>query len=181
MNTTKKARRAGRATPRGANENFASTPIVHPPARAVNPPDTVPIYAQGRVIGHVEGRIFYKRLRASVHFLRRPPAIAFDLATLYQARDAGAAQVHITDIETGRVYLARIEDILRDGKRFNRGFGEQIYYLLSRWRAPNSPEQLPLFGSDPPPENEGSARSGCQPFTGASQGAESISRGEVHS
>ena len=105
----------------------------------------IPIFVNGRPVGHVEGDTFYKTLRASIHFLRRPPAIAFDVSSLYDAQDAGATKVHITDIETGRKYVARIADILRDGRRFDRGFGEQIYYLLTRWRAPDAPQQMTLF------------------------------------
>ncbi len=96
-----------------------------------------------------------------------PPAIAFDLSTLYDAQAAGAERVHITDTETGRVYVACIDDILRDGRRFNRGFGYQIYYLLSRWRAPDAPEQLALFDI---PET-GDVRPGGQPCPDVSPGA----------
>ncbi len=144
MNATKKAPRADGATQRRGDKHCFAVPILADSAQAVNTPDT-PIYAQGRVVGHVTGDTFFKTLRASVHFLKRPPAIAFDISTLFDAQEAGASKVEITDTETGRVYIARIDDILRDGKRFDRGFGKQIYYLLSRWRAPDSPDQLTLF------------------------------------
>ena len=159
MNITKKAPRADGATPKGA-VRCASALILAQPVRAVKS-EAIPIYIRGRVVGYVEDGVFRKRLRGSVHFLRRPPAIAFDLSTLYDAQSAGAERVHITDTETGREYVARIDDILRDGKRFDRGFGKQIYYLLTRWRAPDTPEQLSLFGDGPPPDNEvGNVRHG---------------------
>ena len=144
MNTTKKAPWRDGAAPRGAGRYCASVPIVRHSARAVKNNST-PIYVNGRVVGRVEDGVFRKRLRASVHFLKRPPAIAFDVDSLYDAQDAGATRVEVTDAETGRVYVARIADILRDGRRFNRGFGDQVYYLLTRWRAPDAPEQMALF------------------------------------
>ena len=110
-----------------------------------------PIFAGSKVIGHVREQTFYKTVRGSVHFLRIPPAIAFDASSLEDARKAGAVRVEVTDAETGRVFVADIADILRDGKPFNRGHGDQIYYPLSRWRGPDDPRQLSLWGSDPPP------------------------------
>ena len=158
MNATKKARRAGRATPNGTARRVISAHSLTHAARPVNQPGT-PIYAQGCVVGHVSGGTFYKTLRASVHFLKRPLAIAFDISTLFDAQEAGASKVEVTDAETGRVYVANIDDILRDGRRFNRGFGDQIYFLLSRWRSPDAPEQLSLFDA-PPDEAAGDVREG---------------------
>ena len=171
MNATKKAPRANGATPKGAVQSFASAPILAEPARAVKGRGA-PIYVNGRAVGHVEGDTFYKTLRASVHFLRRPPAIAFDVSSLYDAQDAGATKVHVTDSETGRVYVARIADILRDGRRFNRGFGDQIYYLLTRWRAPDAPQQMTLFDA----LQMGEARQSLATATGLPRGKSLLSR-----
>ncbi len=112
---------------------------------------STPIFVNGQVVGRVYGDVFRKSVRASVHFLRRPRAIAFDISTLHDALDAGAVRVEVLDKESGRVYVAEIETILRDGTRFNRGYGGQIYLLLDRWRSPHDPRQLSLWGSDPPP------------------------------
>jgi len=128
-----------------------------------------PIFVRGRVVGRVVDGVFYKRLRGSVHFLRRPPAIAFDISSLYDALDAEAVTVHVTDEETGRVYVARIADILRDGKRFNRGYGKQIFLPLSRWRHPDAPEQLSLFDMPPPDEEAGDVRTRLAAGPDASQ------------
>jgi len=138
-----------------ALENKAPWPAI---ARAPKPrrekqksyPNSTPIFVGSQVVGYVQGNIFRKSIRGSVHMLRKPKAIAFDISTLKDAANAGATQVEVKDTETGKIYLARIDDILRDGKRFNRGYGWQVYYLLSRWRHPDSPAQLSLFGSDPP-------------------------------
>ena len=166
MKVTKKAPWADGATPRDAGR--CCTFIVGHSARAVKDNST-PIFVNGRVVGRVEDGVFRKRLRASVHFLKRPPAIAFDVSTLFDAQNAGATRVEVTDVETGRVYVARIDDILRDGRRFNRGFGDQVYYLLTRWRAPDAPEQMSLFGDDPPSDEVkgGNARHGLAAEPGA--------------
>jgi len=171
MNATKKAPWADGATLRGAMRSFASAPIVADDARGVKGRG-VPIYVNGRAVGHVEGDTFYKTLRASVHFLKRPPAIAFDVSSLFDAQDAGATKVHITDQETGRVYVARIADILRDGRRFNRGFGDQVYYLLTRWRHPDAPQQMTLFDA----LECGEARSSLATGPGLPRGESLLSR-----
>jgi len=113
---------------------------------------SIPIYVGGQVVGRVYGDVFRKSVRASVHFLHRPRAIAFDISTLYDALDAGAVRVEVLDKESGRVYVAEIDTILREGTRFNRGHGGQIYLLLDRWRHPGDPRQLSLWGTDPPPD-----------------------------
>ena len=107
--------------------------------------NSTPIFVGSQAIGRVQGDTFYKNIRGSRHMLRKPKAIAFDVSSLYDAQRAGAVRAEITDTETGRVYVARIDDILRDGKRFNRGYGWQIYFLLSRWRTPDAPEQMSIF------------------------------------
>lgn len=108
--------------------------------------DSTPVFVGTQPVGYVAGDTFYKRLRQSRHFLKRPPAIAFDIHTLIQAEDAGATKVFVTDIETGKTYRAPISDIWRLGKRFNRGYGWQIYLPLPKWNAPQAPpEQLALF------------------------------------
>ncbi len=175
MNTTKKAPRADGATPKRAGRCYTSALIIQGFDRAVK--ESIPIYVNGRVVGYVKNGVFYKTLRASVHFLRRPPAIAFDVSTLFDAQDAGATRVEVTDMETGRVYVADIGEILRDGRYFDRGHGRQVYLLLSRWRHPDAPEQLSLFGDDPPPnEKVGEARLGRQTLPGLPRGESLLSR-----
>jgi len=100
-----------------------------------------------RVVGEVREGVFYKRLRAS-HFLRTPPAIAFDVSTLREAERAGACYVEITDLESGRVYWAAISTIWERGFPVNRGHGEQWGLALGKWghKGESLAEQLPLFG-----------------------------------
>ena len=89
--------------------------------------------AGGQVVGQVRGDVFAKTVRASIHFLRKPPAIAFDLCSLQEAQDLGARLVCVRDSETGRQYLASVDAIWHFGFEFDRGFGRQLALPLERW------------------------------------------------
>ena len=110
---------------------------------------STPIYVDNRIVGEVRDGTFCKQVLGSKHFLRKPPAIAFDIASLEGAEQAGAKRVEIEDIETGRVYRTTIARIWRDGVEFDRGWGRQIYLTLRHWQGQTqgSPfaEQLPLW------------------------------------
>jgi hypothetical protein len=100
-------------------------------------------------VGHVEGAVFRKTVRGSVHMLRRPPAWALDLQSLADAEAAGATAVEIHDRETGLTYWATIASIRRYGFPLNRGHGAQVGLVLERWqvrrRGEPVAEQLSLF------------------------------------
>lgn len=106
----------------------------------------IPIYARGRIVGHVAGGVFRKRVFGSKHFLRRPRAIALDVQSIRDAMDAGATMAEIVDGETGRTYRASLDRMLRDGWRFNRGHGAQVALPLDSFDRPDLGEQLTLFG-----------------------------------
>jgi hypothetical protein len=105
----------------------------------------------GRAIGYVKGNTFYKTVAASRHFLRTPPAIAFDTCSLEAAQRAGAEKVIVKDKESGVSFRAQISYILEKGFPVNRGFGEQIALPLAgfiRSRPGDMVgEQLKLFGT----------------------------------
>lgn len=109
---------------------------------------SIPIYIGKKAIGHVQGDTFYKAVRSSVHFLRRPRAIAFDVSTLHDAEAAGARRVEVTDSDTGRVYQLPLSTIWAKGFEFNRGFGDQWGVPLGEWLRPGEQavEQPSLFG-----------------------------------
>lgn len=107
---------------------------------------TSPICVGTKVVGYVAGGVFRKSVRGSVHFLRSPRAIAFDVSTLHDAESAGARFVEITDSETGRKYRAALSTVWAKGWAFNRGFGEQWGVPLGAWNRDDGPAQLALFG-----------------------------------
>jgi hypothetical protein len=111
--------------------------------------DYKPIFAGSKVIGKVQGGVFYKTIR-SKHMLRVPPAIANDIGALQDAMNAGANNVCITNKDSGIKYTASMERILNEGKRFNRGFGEQIFLTLNEWQksGANVARQFELFAAE---------------------------------
>lgn len=95
----------------------------------------IPIYAEGTwtVIGEVRGDTFHKRIRASEHFLRQPPAICCDLAALNDALEVGATRLHVLDTESGRNYYVAIALMLAYGFEIDRGHHKQIALTLDEW------------------------------------------------
>ncbi len=89
---------------------------------------------QGKPVAVLDGTTLRKRVRGSVHMLRRPPGWAVDLAILEQARQDGAQIMEILDSENHRVYRASLTDFDRFGLTFDRGFGTQVVLPLAHWR-----------------------------------------------
>jgi hypothetical protein len=102
-----------------------------------------------KMVGGITGDVFHKTVQASKHFLHTPPAIAFDLDVIAQAREQGARIAEVRDSESGRVYRAEIARIWSKGFPVNRGHGEQIALALNEWNRGDEPtvNQLPLFGA----------------------------------
>ncbi len=90
--------------------------------------------AAGRPVASLCGSTLRKVVRGSIHQLRRPPAWAVDAGILEQARQDGATQVEVLDVETRRIYRASIDTFDLHGFKFNRGFGEQWGLALHYWR-----------------------------------------------
>ncbi len=99
----------------------------------------------GREIGGITGDVFHKTVRASKHFLHTPPAIAFDLDVIAEAKAQGARIAEVIDAESGRVYRATIARIWQHGFHVDRGHGAQI--ALDQWNRDGEPtaDQLRLF------------------------------------
>lgn len=88
----------------------------------------------GKPVATLEGQILRKRVRASVHMLRRPPGWAIDRSILEAARRDGAVAIEVFDIETRKVFTAPINAFEKHGVHFNRGFGDQVALPLQYWR-----------------------------------------------
>jgi len=92
------------------------------------------IYSNNRMVGEVVGTTFRKHLKPN-HFLWRPPAIAFGLQSLIDAKRAGATRVEVINTETGRVHRATLDLIERHGFNVERGgFEPQRALALHRWQ-----------------------------------------------
>lgn len=97
----------------------------------------------GKKIGAVEGDVFKKTVKASKHFLQKPPAIAYDMASIRQAQKVGANRLLVIDSETNTKYRTSIKILLENGRKFDRGYSEQVYLVLKRWSKDN-PLQMKL-------------------------------------
>ena len=107
---------------------------------SVDSNSTAKIQIGKKIVGVIKDGNFIKRVHSSKHFLRKPPAIAFDIDTLTQAQDLGAIKVKIIDLDTNTIYIASIELIFEKGFVFNRGYGIQIGLTLNYWNT-SSPTQ----------------------------------------
>ena len=99
----------------------------------------------GRPVASLSGKTLRKRVRGSIHMLRRPPAWCVDAAILEAARQDGATQVEVVDVETKRAYQAAIDAFNAYGFRFNRGFGDQVGLALCHWRVETPGAQQLVF------------------------------------
>lgn len=112
--------------------------------------DSITVWAAGKAVGAVRDGVFVKRVQASKHFLRKPPAVCLDLASLADAEKAGARRVEITDTETGKTYRADVRTIRQHGQKLDRGHGVQIALGLGRWAVDDPTityKQLDLFAA----------------------------------
>ncbi len=88
----------------------------------------------GKPVASLYGTVLRKRVRASIHQLRKPAGWAVDAEILRKARADGARTVEIEDAESGRVFVADIRLFDLYGFEFDRGFGVQIGLGLNYWR-----------------------------------------------
>jgi hypothetical protein len=106
--------------------------------------------ATGRAIAHVEpiegSLTLTKEVRATKHFLRQPPAIAFDAAAIGQAKALGAVSIVVVDSETGRRYSSSMDQFQSLAIDIDRGHGRQLALPLPFWQSPGgatAPESSP--------------------------------------
>lgn len=106
------------------------------------------IYLNGRAVGEVRGRTFYKRVCQANHMLHQFRAWASDIAVLEQVARLGAEYIQLEDTQTGNIWRAHIVSFWQYGIRFNFGYGEQIALPLKYWQVSGPSqavyEQLPL-------------------------------------
>ena len=93
------------------------------------------IYLNGKVVGVVLERVFYRDQRDS-HFLRTPPAIAFHVSVIEQLNAAGAELYVLTAIERLPLlrYIITAEHFAAKHDPFDRGYGLQHRVMLCEWQ-----------------------------------------------
>jgi hypothetical protein len=140
--TRKKKSPGGNLGSTGGSVSAADTTQCTTAGRAAS----IPIFVSGKVVGQVDGEVFRKSIRGSVHMLRRPRAIAFDVSTLRDAEAAGARFVVVHDSDSGHYYHAPMSTVWAKGFRVSRGYGDQWALRVERFDEDEQPKQLGLFG-----------------------------------
>ena len=100
----------------------------------------------GNVIGVVIDDTFHKRVNSSKHFLRKPPAIAFDERSILDAEKLGASKLMVHDKDTKRRYTASYKEFKSNAFKVDRGFGKQEALAIAYWRVLD-PKQMTMFKS----------------------------------
>ncbi len=104
---------------------------------------------RGQVVASIDGQVLWKRVAASRHMLRQPPAWAWDKAALTEALRRRVTHCRIEDTDTGRAYVAPLAFFWTKGFEFDRGHGEQVGLALGYWQVTEpgepAPRQLTMF------------------------------------
>ena len=101
-----------------------------------------------RTVGQVIDGVFVKDVSSSKHFLHTPEAIAYTIDTLHAAQRAGAEFCQVLDTDTGIIFKASIAKIWGMGKKFNYGWGDQIYLTVQNWNQTIDPAYSEPTGTD---------------------------------
>jgi hypothetical protein len=131
---------------RGSREGLKDCKHYNHSSTLKNPVNSL-IRARGRVIGRLEGGIFYKHVRASCHMLFKPQAWAIDAEAFDKHIKSNATQLVVIDTEAGIEYRCPTEAFDRLKRQLDRGFGTQYFLTLNHWQARgNGHRQLGLWG-----------------------------------
>lgn len=94
----------------------------------------VPVYVDGRQLGEVRGKFYFRQVYGSRHFLKKPSGISFLVSSLEAAESLGASVAVVVDRETGKVFRASLADIRALGVKVDRGFGLQLALTFDHWQ-----------------------------------------------
>lgn len=101
--------------------------------------------SDGRPSGCViEDGILRRRVQASKHMLRRPPAWAVEEKILREAERHGCTWVQVVDVESHITYVAPLQSFWTRGIAIDRGFALQRALPLCFWTR-EDPKQPSLF------------------------------------
>jgi hypothetical protein len=81
--------------------------------------------------GHL---VLVKQVDAERHLLRFPEeSWAVDANGLRRAQELGVDRVEVHDRRTGDTWYSPLDYLMNRGRRFNRGWGEQVALPLYHW------------------------------------------------
>jgi hypothetical protein len=103
----------------------------------------------GKVVGHVKGNEFIKKVHKSRHQLHKPRAWSCDIDVLQKVHATGAREIVLLEQEERVEWRAPLNLFWRKGFPINRGHGLQRGLSTRHWKqiGPHVPEQLELFTS----------------------------------
>ena len=110
-------------------------------------PVNIPVRAQGRIIGYLEGKCFRKRVIGSKHMLRKPPSWCISKEAFCGEILPNTETIIIEDVENGLIYECPTEVFAEHAFEIQRGnFEPQLALTLNYWeRQRNGHHQLGLF------------------------------------
>ena len=88
--------------------------------------------ADGRIIGYIEGGIFFKPVIPEIHRLRKPPGWATDADSFDKEVVPNCHTITLIDEQNKKSYSASVEVFQAHKIELNRGFGRQ-YALTTKW------------------------------------------------
>ena len=113
-------------------------------------PVNVPIKAQGKIVGYLEGNCFHKRVIGSKHKLRKPPAWCISKQAFCEEILPNTENIIIEDTESGLTYECLTKVFAEHAFEIQRGnFEPQLALGLRFWEVKgNGHRQLNLWGGD---------------------------------
>ncbi len=88
---------------------------------------------KGRTVAEITDKLLKKHIYKSKHFLRKPPAIAFDLEIIEAARAAGVERVEAHEDEDKKLYSVDLDRFVKSSIVIDRGAGPQLALPLEYW------------------------------------------------
>lgn len=87
----------------------------------------------GRIIGNVENGVFTKRVRSTIHMLRKPRAWAIDCKTYLGQVRPNAHTLRVEDRDTGTVYEVDVKVFDQYRGILTRDYAAQYFLTLRHW------------------------------------------------
>lgn len=87
----------------------------------------------GRVIGDIDGGVFYKRVNPEIHMVRRPPSWATDADSFDREVAPNCHTIVLIDITSDKQWEVSVEMFLKHRFKLNRGHGKQYALVLKWW------------------------------------------------
>lgn len=92
----------------------------------------VAVTYNGKRIGWIQGATFRKDIVESLHILRKPSAIAYNLSVLRGLEAQGVTHMLVVT-DQGRFFETTLDAVFKYGMAINRGHGDQLAVPLKHW------------------------------------------------